>query len=121
MIIRLKSGVSLDYTHHKVFYAIGLIAPLAEQYGITELWVTAAREHGHTTNPDPKRQFHWLPDNTCQAFDMRTHDMTGDKHDAVRVFGRILGPTFDVILENEGGDNEHIHTQYDPDRPGTAL
>jgi len=121
MIIRLKDGVSLDHMHHRIYSAIGLLAPLFDQFGCRELWITGARERGHTTNPDVGRQFHWLPDSTCQAIDIRTHDITGDKHDMQRIVARLLGPSYDVILESIGTSNEHLHIQYDPERPGTIV
>lgn len=93
-----------------------------EQLGFHECWITAAREAGHHTNPDPKRQFHLLPDGTCQAVDGRTHQFsTPQKREARRILASILGKDYDVILEAEGEANEHIHVQYDPTRQGTVV
>jgi hypothetical protein len=120
MIVRLKDGVDLNNVHVKMFMAIGLISTLFEQFGCHELWITGAREHGHTTNPDVNRQFHWLPNDTCQAIDLRTHDITGNKYELQHLVARLLGPLYDVFLEFADSLNEHLHIQYDPERPGTA-
>lgn len=121
MIIRLKNNISFDKVHHQVFFAIGLSAPIFQQFGCDELWITGVNESGHHSNSDPMRQFHRLPDGTCQAFDGRTHNVTDNKHEMRRIIAALLGPSFDVILENEGEENEHLHTQYDPLRPGTVI
>ncbi len=122
IIVRIKAGVSLDKVHPKVFFAIALAGTAWEQLGAAELWITAGNEAGHTTNPDPLRQFHRLPDGSCQAIDLRVHQFTGtNKHEARRILASMLGVNYDVILEKEGLPDEHIHVQWDPDRPGTVL
>ena len=121
MIIRLKDGVSLDHCHGKMYHAISIATQVWQQCGAHELWITGGREHGHTTNPDVSRQFHWLPDGSCQAIDLRTHNLSeGKAQEAQRLLARLLGPEYDVLLEHPGEDNEHIHVQYDPMRLGTV-
>lgn len=121
-MIRLKPGVDLDSVHPKIYFAIIMADQVWKQLGFEEVWVTAANEPGHTTNPDPMRQFHLLPDGTCQACDLRIHQFTPEnKKEARRILASILGKEYDVILESEGKANEHIHVQYDPNRPGTAV
>ncbi len=121
-MVRLKPGVDLDSVHGKMFFAIAMADRVWEQLGFNECWITAAHEAGHHTNPDVTRQFHLLPDGTCQAVDARTHQFnTQQKHEARRILASILGKDYDVILELEGQPLEHIHMQYDPKRPGTVI
>lgn len=121
-LIRLKAGVSLDKCHPKIFFAMAMAARVWEQLGAEELWITAANEPGHKTNLDPQRQFHRLPDGSCQAFDNRVHQFNYDqKREARRILASILGRDYDVLLEKVDTDQEHIHVQYDPNRPGTVI
>jgi hypothetical protein len=122
LIVRIKAGVSLDLTHPKVFVALARATAVWEKIEAREMWITACNEAGHTTNPDRNRQFHRLPDGTCQAFDLRTHNLANlaSIYQAQRLLAATLGKYYDVVLENVGTDNEHIHVQYDPERLGTA-
>lgn len=50
-----------------------------------------------------------------KAFDLRTKDLPNDTPPVLRrALATALGPEFDVLLESEGTDNEHIHVEYDP-------
>lgn len=49
-----------------------------------------------------------------RALDFRTHDFTGDKQLLLAELKTDLGSNFDVLLEDPGGANEHIHVEYDP-------
>ncbi len=114
MIVRLKDGVSLDKVHHKIYLAVGMIAPTFEGAGLTEMVLTAGNEPGHTTNPDPKRQFHRLPDGTAQAIDVRSKNVPVALKDQVLAeLKEILGPSYFVDLEFKGQPNEHYHIQYE--------
>jgi len=48
------------------------------------------------------------------AVDFRTKDYKGDKLVLLALLKAALGKNFDVVLEEEGKDNEHIHVEYDP-------
>ncbi len=126
-MIRLKPNVSLDNVHSRIFLAIGLTAPIWDRYGSPDLWVTAANEPGHGTG---LRGFHRLPDGVCQAADFRTWTIPSvrDRRRAVDELAAQLGPLYDVLFEEELRDptsgkvlrGEHVHIQFDPDRPGTT-
>src|SRR5262245_50489306 len=122
-LVRIKEGVSLDRTHPKLWFAIAMAARVWGQFGLAELWITGAHEPGHTTNPDTHRQFHLLPDGTCQASDLGVHKFKNDeqKREAQRILSSILGKYYDVLLEKLGTPQEHMHVQYDPERPGTIA
>ena len=50
-----------------------------------------------------------------EALDFRTkHLTTESKHALVAAVKARLGRSYDVILEDEGGANEHLHIEYDP-------
>lgn len=122
MIVRIKPGVSLDKVHHKMFFAVFCAAVVWEQMGANFIEVTGANEAGHTTNPDKERQFHRLPDGTCQAFDFGIHNLKSEKKpEARRILASMLGSMYDVLLEFVDTKDEHIHVQFDPKRPGTVL
>ena len=113
-MIRLKNAaVSLDNVHPRIFLAIGFAAPIWERYGSPDLWVTAANEAGHTTNPDPQRQYHRLPDGRCQAADLRTKSIphAADRQAACIELAGILDLSYDVLFEKPGQDGEHCHVQ----------
>lgn len=49
-----------------------------------------------------------------QALDFRTKHLSKEqKHALVAEVVRRLGDAYDVILEFEGGANEHLHVEYD--------
>ena len=50
-----------------------------------------------------------------EALDFRTKTMKPlNKHNFVFGLKQRLGLHYDVILEDEGGPNEHCHAEYDP-------
>ena len=50
-----------------------------------------------------------------EALDFRTKHLTADeKRLLVSTMTRRLGPEYQVILEDEGGINEHGHCEWDP-------
>lgn len=52
---------------------------------------------------------------TDEALDFRTKNMLKtEKHLFVATLKKRLGRDYDVILESEGGANEHLHVEYDP-------
>lgn len=51
------------------------------------------------------------------ALDFRTKHLTpAEKHWLRDKVAERLGPLYDVILEDEGGPNEHLHVERDPAR-----
>jgi hypothetical protein len=120
-MIRLKSpAISLDNVSPRIFLAIALAAPIWERHGAPDVWITGANEEGHSTGP---RGFHRLPDGTCQAVDLRTWNIPRleDRHTAAKELADVLGPLYDVLYEKPGESGEHVHVQYDPERPGTSA
>lgn len=55
-----------------------------------------------------------------RAIDLRIKHVAEEDRD--RVYGYLadqLGPSFDVLWESRGSQNEHLHIEYDP-KGGTA-
>ena len=48
------------------------------------------------------------------AVDIRSHDLHGIQALMVVHLKKQLGDRYDVLLEDPGGPNEHIHIEYDP-------
>jgi hypothetical protein len=119
-MIRVKPGVTLDNSHHRMFLVAALAAPIWAKYGSPDLWITGGNEDGHSKGP---RGFHRLPDGTCQAWDLRTWSIPELEHrkQACAELAGILGELYDVMYEKPGERGEHAHVQWDPGRPGTRV
>ena len=113
-VIRLKNpDISLDNLHPGIWSAIAIAAEVWAKWR-TDLVITGANEPGHTTNPDPTRQFHRLPDGTCQAVDLRVWNLPAEvRREAVAALRERLGPDYDVIYERPGEAGAHVHVEYD--------
>lgn len=81
-----------------------------------DMVVTSGYEGSHNSN-----SLHYKG----RALDFRTKSLTHrQKHDLVAEVRRRGGPDYDVILEDEGELDEHLHVEYDPKLPppkGTAA
>ena len=109
-------------------YRLGFAGPIWARYGSPDLCLTAANEAGHGTG---RRGFHRLPDGTCRAVDLRTWTIPApaDRRRARDELAVVLGPLYDVLFEDEVRDpttgkvlrGEHIHLQFDEERPGTRV
>lgn len=49
-----------------------------------------------------------------RALDFRTKDYIGNKFRLFEEVKIALGDNYDVVLEDVGTDNEHLHVEYDP-------
>lgn len=49
------------------------------------------------------------------ALDFRTKNVSNRKKELAGQIQAALGANFDVLLEDEGGPNEHLHVEYDPE------
>jgi hypothetical protein len=55
------------------------------------------------------------------AFDARSHDLEPALRQKVRDgIAAALGPDFDVLFEDPGTPNEHLHVEFQPKLPYTA-
>ena len=113
-MIRLKNpDISLDNTHPAIWSAVSVAAEVWAKWRV-DLVITAANEAGHTTNPDPAKQFHRLSDGTCRAVDLRVWNLPVDvRREAAEELQSRLGLDYDVIYERPGEAGAHIHVEYD--------
>lgn len=113
-MIRLKNpDISLDNTHPRIWTAVAVAAEVWAQWRV-DLVITAANEAGHETNPDPEKQFHRLPDGTCQAVDLRVWNLPADaRREAADELKVRLGMDYDVLYEKPGEPGAHVHVEYD--------
>lgn len=106
MKLRLKEGVVLDGIDHRMLMALESVAYYAERLGLKELVVTSARDGVHSKGSlHPKGL----------ALDFRTK--TIKTKEGKLQFHRDIADDlleFDVLLEDLGRANEHLHVEYDP-------
>lgn len=107
--MELKRGVSL-----KGLQLIGRLGLLRTEIGwmhvvglSTPLVVTSTTDGKHKV-----KSLHYKG----RAFDIRTKSLVKDatKKAVLAAIRKELGEEWDVILEDLGGSNEHIHVEYDP-------
>lgn len=67
-----------------------------------DITVTSGADGEHSGPEDPHHH--------GDAYDSRTHDLL-DKQACLTAIQDFLGPRFYAFIEDEGAENEHIHTQ----------
>jgi hypothetical protein len=102
--MKLKPGVKFGSSAVAMAAMFTVVSSVYERNG-ADATMTSCNDGTHSAE-----SFHYKD----QAADWRTHDYNGDKRALRDEIKADLGADFDVILEDEGGDNEHIHTEYDP-------
>jgi hypothetical protein len=103
----IKVGVSLANLVPQMAVAYTIVAFVMAEWGIPCI-ITSGNDGKHGEN-----SLHYR-DGLCRALDFRTKHFNGWKpglRDAVKT---ALGENFDVVLEDLGGENEHLHVEYDP-------
>jgi len=77
------------------------------------VWVTALDNGDHMkgSKHDPSDDTDWR----VEAVDLDC-GTTQQNERLTAYLKRHLPPAFDVILEDKGGPNEHVHVEYDPPR-----
>lgn len=101
--LKFKSSVVVPKT---VIIAAAAINAWHELQLPGDLTVTSGNDSVHS-----KGSLHYKD---C-ALDLRSKTLTTvQKHTFAKVLQRRLGRDYDVILEDEGKTNEHLHVEYDP-------
>lgn len=102
-LIKFKMGVKVP----KVVIIACALINAANQLDLDEdMLVTSGNDSIHSD-----RSKHY----TDEALDFRTkHLSKSDKHKLVAAVKKRLGPNYDVILESEDLNNEHLHIEHDP-------
>lgn len=101
----LKFGVKLAGLQPQTVLALIVTNDCFRNFG-EELVVTSCNDSRHGVN-----SLHYKG----LAFDARSKGLVCDKKELLKELRTRLGPEFDVLLEDEGGENEHFHIEWDPD------
>lgn len=109
--MRLKAGVRVSGIRPETLLALLIADSLYTAAGV-ELVVTSVVDGRHKAG---SRHF------AAFAADLRTKNLPSSTPAGVmrNLLGEALGEDFDVVLEDAGGENEHLHVEYDPKRPLT--
>lgn len=101
------SSVKANKIRLEVFQAIATAAEVWENFGADELVVTSLNDGAHRQG-----SYHYTGD----AVDLRSKNLPSSaaKRNARDLLASRLGRDFDVILEDLGGGNEHVHLEWDP-------
>jgi hypothetical protein len=102
--MKLKPGVKLTDLVPQMVLAARIIEGVYDNYRC-ECVITSGNDSKHGAN-----SLHYKG----RALDFRTKNYAGDKRALRDEIKEALGDDFDVILEDLGGVNEHIHTEYEP-------
>ena len=107
--MRVKPGVSLSNIVPQMVFAAQVYETACRRFVDNyEATITAGFDGVHMVGTLHSR------DGICRAFDFRTKDYPGDKTELRNAVKNDLGADFDVVLEHEGKDQEHIHLEWDP-------
>ena len=102
-MLYVKPGVQFDLIAPAGFVLLKAIQQASELL-LTDLTITSATDGIHTGPTDPHLR--------GEAYDVRTKDLTDQvKAKLEQLVAAIAGPQFYVLLEDEGGANEHLHCQ----------
>lgn len=99
--MKLKPGVKLAGLSPQMALAAVIVQSV---YGSASCTITSANDGKHS-----EKSLHYVGN----ALDFRTKDFFGDKTMLVSAIRSALGSEFDVVFEDEGGVQEHVHVEYD--------
>lgn len=103
--VEFKDGTKITDLKPQTVLALMLCRQIYSDNFIASMVVTSANDGRHM---DGSKHY------TGEAFDLRTRG-TGRSTQIASETRRILRPLgFDVVFEDEGGENEHLHVEYDP-------
>lgn len=108
--IIIKRGTNLWGLHPAILRAMYIARDVIWDLGRIRLVVTSAWDADHS----PGSFHHW-----GMAIDLRTKELASNaaKREFELQMRRKLGSGFDVLLENLGGSNEHLHIEWEAGRP----
>lgn len=106
-MLRLLSTVRLkDLTPQMVMVAL-VVDGVYSSFGVNEVYVTSANDRVHSTG-----SLHYKG----RALDFRTQNVLGPIRPIIvqKIREFCPDPDFDVLWEDVGTPNEHLHIEYDP-------
>ena len=104
-MIRYKDGIILEGLRSQITGLLVKMDVIMHEHGC-DLVITCGLD-GHPEDDPHSHGF---------AVDCRSHDLPiGDRSNVRDEIADMAGPDYTVLLENPGGDNEHIHVQYRKD------
>jgi hypothetical protein len=105
-LLYAKANVRWANADQAMAHALLVTTKVFEAHGYPT-WVTSAADGSHM---DGSKHYEGA------AYDFRTHhvDKSYDKWSIVGQLRELLSPSFQVLFEDEGLRNEHIHIEYDP-------
>jgi hypothetical protein len=104
-MLRLGTGVSLYSLKPQALLALQVVEQeFSALPADGEVVVTSANDRGHMLG-----SYHY----EGLAFDIRTQGLATDKKALIARIAARLGPEYDVIFEDEGTPNEHLHVEWD--------
>lgn len=101
--MRLKAGVKLDALTPQIVLAAIIVQECYRERG-GKTTITSANDGVHST-----LSLHY----SGKALDFRTKNFAGNKRALILDIKERLGDDFDVLLEEEGQENEHLHIEWD--------
>lgn len=103
--IQLKYGVKLKDLKPQTVLAMVIVHSILARSG-TDCIITSCNDSKHSA-----ASLHY----DGRAFDFRTKNYKFNKDALMQEIRAALGDEFDVVLEDEGGPNEHAHCEWDAD------
>ena len=104
-MLALKSSVKLKGLQPQMVIGLLIASSIAEDMGL-DLVVTSANDGKHMATSK-----HY----SGNALDLRTHDWpTAVKLQFVEKLRGCLTAEYDLLFEDQGGPNEHVHLEFDP-------
>ena len=106
--MKIKPGVSFIAPHPAVLFALEIVnAWWWKRFGRHAV-VTSGRDGEHS---EASLHYGTREDVRERAFDVRTRDLNlVEQKNAAAALAELLGPTFDVVLEDD-----HLHIEFDPE------
>lgn len=103
-MIRWVDSVSFNGLGTPMLLAAMRLEELYRTHANADLWITSGNDRKHM---DGSKHY------SGKALDFRTKMLTAEQRRMIRDSAvKALGPEFTVLLEDEGGANEHLHVQY---------
>lgn len=120
-MIAVRAGAVLDRLHPVLQLLAGAVSEAAARAGVGTVWITHGSDGKHGVGSLHKPEN--TPDGTVRALDfdiVNQPQLLPEGKTAAQVLDGIRGmvafrfPDCDVILEDPGGPNEHLHAEYQP-------